>query len=107
MLTPSVELTSVGDKLDLLIGLLRVAHREPLEQMRQRLLADPVSKAVLQLAAKGWIEAGTLKSSAAKKGRASKPTAERRIAELVTLGVLLRRGAGSSVRYRSSGLIEP
>lgn len=93
------------DKLDLLIGLLRIAYREPLEEQREAILADEVSKAAL-LAAKNWIEAGDLKRIAARKGKVSKPTAERRIAELVTAGVLRRAGGGGHVRYRATGLVD-
>jgi hypothetical protein len=94
-------------KLDLLIGLLRVAYREPLEKRRTEVLSDPAARAILQAAARGWVDAGTLKSMAAKGGKVSRPTAERRIAELVADGVLRRAGAGPHVRYRSSGLIDP
>jgi hypothetical protein len=58
------------DKLDLLISLLRIAHREPLEATRESVLADAVSKAVL-LACKDWIDAGDLKRIAAAKGKVS------------------------------------
>jgi hypothetical protein len=95
------------EKLDLLIGLMRVAYREPLQAEQARILADPVTRAILRAAAKDWIDAGELKAKGAKQGKASKPTAERRIAELVADGHLRRAGAGSHVRYRSSGLVDP
>lgn len=94
-------------KLDLLIALLRVAYREPLEQRRAEVLSDPAAQAIVREASRGWIDAGALKAAAAKGGKVSKPTAERRIAELVADGVLRRAGAGPHVRYRSSGLIDP
>lgn len=94
-------------KLDLLIALLRVAHRGPIEERRAEVLSDPPTRAILQAAARGWIDAGALKAKAVKSGKVSKPTAERRIAELVADGVLRREGAGPHVRYRSSGLIDP
>jgi hypothetical protein len=94
-------------KLDLLIALLRVAYRGPLAERRSEVLSDPTADAILRAAARGWIDAGALKLAATKGGRVSRPTAERRIAELVADGVLRRAGAGSNVRYRSSGLIDP
>lgn len=106
MPTPSDE-DNLEAKLDLLIGLLRLAYREPLGQRRIEILSDPASKAILQLATREWIDAGELKALAAKRARVSKPTVERRIAELVADAVLRRAGAGAHVRYRSSGLIEP
>jgi Fic family protein len=94
-------------KLDLLIGLLRLAYREPLEQRRSEVLSDAASRAILQSAARDWVDAGTLKSTVTNGAKVSKPTVERRIAELVADGVLRREGAGAHVRYRSSGLIDP
>jgi Fic family protein len=107
MSSPADHDNTLEAKLDLLIALLRVAHREPLEQRRAEVLSDPAARAILRAAARGWIDAGTLKSTAAKSGEVSKPTAERRIAELVADGVLRRAGAGPHVRYRSSGLFDP
>jgi hypothetical protein len=94
-------------KLDLMIALLRVAHREPLAERRSEILSDPTADAILRATARGWVDAGALKLAATEGGRVSRPTAERRIAELVADGVLRRAGAGAHVRYRSSGLIDP
>lgn len=98
--------SAIEAKLDLLIGLLRLAYREPLEQRRTEVLSDPASRAILQGAARDWVDAGALKLTVAKGAKVSKPTVERRIAELVSDGVLRREGAGAHVRYRSSGLID-
>lgn len=97
--------SAIEDKLDLLIGLMRVAYREPLRAERDRILSDPVSKAILFATEGDWVDAGELKRIAAAKCKVSKPTAERRIAELLADGTLLRVGSGPRVRYRSSGLI--
>jgi Fic family protein len=93
-------------KLDLLISLLRIAHREPIEAARDHVLSDKVNGAVLQVARRGWIEAGELKKVTASKTKTSKPTIERRIAELVELGALERAGAGGHVRYRATSLFD-
>jgi DNA-binding transcriptional ArsR family regulator len=93
-------------RLDLLISLLRIAYREPIEAEHQRVLSDPASKAILGAARRDWIDAGELKRRAGSGTQASKPTIERRIAELVDRGVLSRRGAGGHVQYRSTGLID-
>ena len=98
---------AVEAKLDLLIGLLCLAYREPLEQRRIEVLSDPASRAILQGAARDWADAGALKSTAGRGASVSKPTVERRITELVADGALRRQGAGAHVRYRSSGLIDP
>jgi hypothetical protein len=99
-------LSSLEAKLDLLISLLRIAYHEPIAQERERVMADKVSSAVLAASQREWIEAGELKRLAAAKGKASKPTVERRIAELVDLGALNRNGAGAHVRYRATALFE-
>jgi hypothetical protein len=102
----AADLSSVEAKLDLLISLLRIAYRDPVVQERDRVMADKVSKAILVVSRRDWIEAGQLKRLAAASGKASKPTVERRIAELVDLGALDRSGAGAHVRYRATALFE-
>lgn len=102
----AADLSSLEAKLDLLISLLRIAYSEPIAQERDRVMADKVSRAVLAASRREWIEAGELKQLAAAKGKASKATVERRIAELVDLGGLVRSGAGANVRYRATALFE-
>jgi DNA-binding transcriptional ArsR family regulator len=97
-------MTSLEEKLDLLIGLFRIAFREPIEDERHAILAEPVSKAILELSG-DWIEAGKLKAAVVKKTKVSVPTVSRRLAELSARGILSRAGGGPSVRYRSTGLL--
>jgi hypothetical protein len=97
--------SSLENKLDLLIGLLRIAHSVPLKTEREAILAEPVSKAILA-AAGDWIEAGKLKSTVVKKAKVSNPTVSRRLAELLARGILTRSGSGPNIRYRSTGLFE-
>ncbi len=103
-MTPAPENSSLEKKLDLLISLLRIAHQEPIEAERDRVLSDRVNKAVLEAARRDWIDAGKLKLLVAKRARTSQPTIERRIADLVELGALDRRGAGGAVSYRATPL---
>lgn len=100
------DLAGLQGRVDLLISLLRIAHREPIEAERDRVLSDPVRKAILQAARRDWIDAGALKRVVAKSARSSQPTIERRIAELVELGALERAGAGGHVRYRATALFD-
>jgi DNA-binding transcriptional regulator PaaX len=93
------------ERLDLLIALLRISARDALTAERAELLSDPVSRVVLQ-STDAWIPAGELKSRAVRETGQSEPTVKRRIAELVSRGALVRRGAGRTVSYRNSGLIE-
>lgn len=91
-------------KLDLLIALQRVAHREELEALRETLLQDKVSREILR-ATGDSIDAGALKKQVMRRASASKPTVERRIAELVGLGAIQRSGSGAHVQYVNAGLI--
>lgn len=96
----------IEGKLDLLIAIQRAAHAEALARLRDSVASDVVAKAVL-MATKEWIAAGELKRRARSASSASQPTVERRIADLVDHGILVPRGAGGNVQYRSSRLIEP
>jgi Fic family protein len=100
------DLSAIESKLDLLISLLRIAYREPIEAAREELLSDRVKKEILIAARRDWIDAGALKKVAVAKSKASKPTVERRIAELLELGALERTGAGGHVNYRATALFD-
>lgn len=102
---PSEE-SHIEQKLDLLISLLRIAHRGPIEIAREQLRADKTSWAVLQEARGDWIEAGILKRKVSAVSGSSNPTIVRRIAELVEIGALERAGAGGHVRYRTTALFD-
>jgi len=102
---PSEE-SRIEQKLDLLISLLRIAHRGPIEIVREQLRADKTSWAVLEEARRDWIEAGALKKKVSSLSGASNPTIVRRIAELVEIGALERAGAGGHVRYRTTALFD-
>jgi predicted HTH transcriptional regulator len=103
---PSEDLSRVEAKLDILIAIQRAGHAEALDQLTDSLRRDPVARSALA-ASKTWTGAGELKKQVRAEARVSKPTIERRVADLVSRGILLRRGAGPNVEYRSSGLIEP
>lgn len=100
------DLTVIEDKLDLLISIQKIAHRSALENEQEKVSADPVSKVLLSQA-ENWIDAGPLQKAVAKATKASIPTVKRRIAQLVDSGLMKREGAGPSVRYCSTHLIEP
>jgi len=102
----SAEESRIEQKLDLLIALLRIAHRGPIEDAREQLCADKTSWAVLREARGDWVEAGNLKKKVSAVSGASNPTIVRRIAELVEIGALERAGAGGHVRYRTTALFD-
>jgi hypothetical protein len=92
-------------KLDLLIALTRIGVRDQLERERRALMADDVSVVILRNTQE-WVGADELKSLVEQTTRQSAATVKRRIAELVSSGALLRRGATRSIAYRSSGLLD-
>lgn len=98
------DLDEIGRKLDLLIALTRLGVRDALTRERRALEGDEVFSAILELTGT-WINAGELKKAVRERTKQSEPTVKRRLAELVSRGVLLRRGAGSNVSYCSSGLV--
>lgn len=100
------DLAAIEGKLDLLISLLRIAYREPIEAAREELLSDRLKREILVAARRDWIDSGALKKVAMAKSKASKPTVERRIAELFELGALERTGAGGHVAYRGTALFD-
>lgn len=104
-MSPQSDISALEEKLDLLISLLRIAHRDPLQAERDAILADPISRSILGLTT-DWISAGALQKSVAQNAKTSVPTVKRRIAELVERGLLKRAGAGAHIEYRATGLIE-
>jgi Fic family protein len=103
---PLDDISSLEDKLDLLISLLRIAHAEPLTSEREVVLSDPVSRAAL-VASEELVEAGVLKKKMIADTKSSPATVSRRLAELVEKGLLKRRGSGGRVSYQATGLFEP
>jgi hypothetical protein len=96
---------ALEQKLDLLIALTRVGVRDQLARERRMLDEDPVSREILR-ATDDWTSSGPLKDLVRRATKQSEPTVKRRIADLVSRGALLRRGAGSAISYRNSGLFD-
>jgi DNA-binding transcriptional ArsR family regulator len=105
-MSPESDASVLADKLDLLISIQKIAHRSALDAERAEISADPVSESLLGHAT-NWTDAGALQKAVAGATKASIPTIKRRIAQLVDRGLVKREGAGRSVRYRSTGLIDP
>jgi hypothetical protein len=92
-------------KLDLIIALMRIGFSDQIQRRGRILFDDPTSVEILGHC-DDWTPAGTLKSAVAQATKQSEPTIKRRIADLVSLGALARRGAGGSVSYCSTGLFD-
>lgn len=92
------------ERLDKIVAILKLAHRDDIDDARTAIRADKVSAQILDMTA-DWVAAGKLKTDVISKAKQSQPTVERRIASLVEQGVLECRGAGTASSYRSTGLI--
>lgn len=91
-------------RLDTLIALLRLTNSEKLAEVRNEITKDPTNSAILALTA-DWCPAGSLQKRIMEKSKDSARTIARRIASLVDLGILERRGGAATTAYRSTGLI--
>jgi Fic family protein len=91
-------------RLDTIIAILRLAHREEIEAARATIRADKVQAALLD-GAVDWAAAGKLTSTVKAKTGQSPATINRRITELLDLGLLEKQGGGPATQYRSTGLI--
>lgn len=93
----------VVERLDRLIALVSLAFADEISRARTTARSDEVNDAVLNACAEGWTPAKVVAAAATKAG-ASPSTMKRRIAELIGVGALKRRGATSTVEYRATGI---
>lgn len=91
-------------RLDTMIAILRLAYSREIENARTEIRADDVNRAVLDATAGDFVAAGDLKKKIAKATKQSEKTVQRRIADLLDLGLLEKRATGAAA-YRSTGLI--
>lgn len=94
----------VVQRLDTVIAVLKLAHREEIEQARAAIRSDKVNAAILD-GAGDWAAAGALTKSVARETKQSDRTVRGRVAELVEDGVLAKRGGGPTTEYKTTGLI--
>jgi hypothetical protein len=92
-------------RIDRLIAIMELAYADQIAAARSAILADPVNSTILEVAAEGWVAAGTLKSRVADRTRQSERTITRRISQLLVRGALEQSGSGPRVTYRATGLI--
>jgi predicted HTH transcriptional regulator len=85
--------------------LARIGLSDALERERQTIASDAVFTAVLRACAEP-IAPGVSKERVRAETGQSKATVERRIAELVARGALVRESGNGSATYRSTGLLE-
>jgi hypothetical protein len=93
-----------GEKLDRIISILRVAHADKISDLRMTIRSHAVDAAVID-GAQDWTSAGALQKTVAKATGQSERNVRNRIAELIALGALEKRGGGPTTMYRATGLI--
>jgi hypothetical protein len=94
----------IGRRLDTIIAILQLAHQGEIESARATIRSDKVNSAILD-GAKTWTPAGKLTRAVKGNTKQSSATINRRISDLIALGVLEKRGGGPATEYRSTGLI--
>lgn len=95
----------IVERLDHLIALLRVGFADRIDKLREDLRTDPVSSAILDAVAEGWLSSGELQRSVSKTAKVSDRTVLRSLNALAERGLLDVRGSGRSTSYRSSGIL--
>jgi predicted HTH transcriptional regulator len=93
---------TISKQLDTIISLLKLANQDALVTVRTQL--DDVAKAVVDATSEP-VTVGKLKKEIATKTNQSEKTVQRRIADLVAMGLLTKEGGGNTATYQSTGLL--
>lgn len=93
----------VLQRLDRVIALLQMAHADAIEAAHKKIRSDKVYAAILD-STKNWTAAAKVQAAAKKKG-AARSTTSKKVVELLERGLLEKRGGGSTIEYRSTGLV--
>ena len=91
--------------LELMLGVLQLAHHDAIERAGEYVRSDPVNAAILEACAEEWTPAGELYDRVQKQTGSAPRTITRRIGDLVTRRALRQRGATKSRAYRATGLV--
>jgi hypothetical protein len=96
---------AITERLDQLIAIQRLVHREALAEARTDLRGNDVKRALLDLTEDDWIKAGALKNAVVKKTKAANSTVSAHIADLLAAGLLAKRFGGPKTEYRGTGIV--
>jgi CTP-dependent riboflavin kinase len=91
-------------RLDRLIGILELAHRAELQEVREQIRSDETYVEILDLTV-DETPAGALSKAVQKKTGQSPKTVQRRITDLIELRALERTGVAAGTKYKATGLI--
>lgn len=95
----------VVERLDRLIALLTIVHGDAISRQREELAADPVNAAIMAEVDGAWVPSGELQRRVSKSTKVAPRTVLRAITGLSGRRLLLSRGSGKSIAYRSSGVL--
>lgn len=96
---------AIAERLEQLIAIQRLVHREALAEARAEIRANDVKRALLDTAEDDWVKAGDLKAAAFKKTKAASSTISAHIADLVAAGLLAKRYGGPKTEYRGTSVV--
>lgn len=91
-------------RLDKLVAIQQLVHREALDSARTSIRADKVNAAILDATVR-LTPAGKVVTEVKRKTGQSPATINRRIGALMELGLVERQGGGPATQYRSTGLV--
>jgi predicted transcriptional regulator len=94
----------VTQRLDTIIALIKLAHRDNIAKSRAEIRADKIDAAILDLATE-WTPSAKLQAAVAKKTGKSARAIRDHLPELAAQGLIEQRGGGRTTEYRSTGLI--
>ena len=98
-------LKEISHKLDQLIVLTKMARREEINKLREKVKKDPVLSEIVKLS-DGSLPSSQFKSNVAKAVNKSESLVEKGIYELEDDGVIVPTRKGREIYYINSGLID-
>ena len=92
-------------RLDRMEAIFRLAWSDALTREGERVRSHKVDGPLVDACEAGWVRSGALQKRVGQATSSSERHVRDRLAFLASRGVLERRGAGSAVEYRATGLI--
>jgi hypothetical protein len=99
------DLEGIAQRLDHVIALLALGLKGQIAAALDEVRADPVAASILDETSSSWCASGDVRKRVRAKTGVSDRTFYRSLAGLESQGLLRTEGAGSSVRYRGTGLV--
>ena len=93
------------ERLDRILTVLQLAFRDPIENARREIRQDEINVALLDATEDDWVGGGEVVRRVVVATKGSSRSISRRLASLVAVGAIDKRGGGAQTAYRSSGLI--